>query len=362
MIYHIYWGTAGNSGLYLDEIYQTLKKAGFEQRAFVNYYYPFDYGEKVFFRYGDVGHSKMTGKVRRVVQLFEIIWGYIKILLYACKEKPEVVNYSHASKSYMFINWFIRILRKVSGATVVVTCHDVLPFTETTGEMSMRGKIFQSADRLLVHTKTASNELVEYFNVDPKTIIIHPFPIMDLSKISKVKNNDIKKDTDFLFIGHLRKAKGIELLLESWIDFHQQCPDATLKVCGQKLPGTVFDENELAKYNIEFHLHFISDDDYEGFVRSTRYVVLPYLKGTNSGVISTVLSLGTEVITSDLPMFSDNHLVPKDAMFKTGNKDSLVQLLVSKYHDSVKSGVEALQAYRQKFDEEVINVYESLKV
>ena len=49
MIYHIYWGTSGNSGLYLDEIYQILKKGGYNQKIYVNYYYPFGYGEKIFF-------------------------------------------------------------------------------------------------------------------------------------------------------------------------------------------------------------------------------------------------------------------------------------------------------------------------
>jgi hypothetical protein len=47
MIYHIYWGTSGNSGLYLDEIYQILKKGGYNQKIYVNYYYPFGYGENL---------------------------------------------------------------------------------------------------------------------------------------------------------------------------------------------------------------------------------------------------------------------------------------------------------------------------
>ena len=50
MIYHIYWGTSGNSGLYLDEIYQILKKGGYNQKIYVNYCYPFGYGERIFFK------------------------------------------------------------------------------------------------------------------------------------------------------------------------------------------------------------------------------------------------------------------------------------------------------------------------
>lgn len=361
MIYHIYWGTAGNSGLYLDEIYQSLKKAGFKQRAFVNYYYPFDYGDKVFFRYGDVGHSRVRGVIRKAIQLFEILCGYFRILFCSIKDKPLVINYSHVGQSYSFIYLFLRMLKQISHAELVITCHDVLPFCSGRFEMKNRNKIFHQADYLLVHTEQSTKELKEYFGIDEAVIIRHPFPIMDLSKIdNRKKETTPSKDTDFLFIGHLRKAKGIVLLLEAWKDFHGLCPEAKLMVCGQKLSGTEIDEGEFEQMNVEFHLHFIDDDDYARYIRKTRYVVLPYLQGTNSGIISTVLSLDTEVITSDLPMFSENRLVPKDNMFRTGEKDSLITLLYKKYGDTTTHGAYALQVYRELFDQEVISVYEKL--
>jgi hypothetical protein len=109
MIYHIYWGTSGNSGLYLDEIYQTLKKTGHKQRVFVSYYYPFEYGDKIFFRYGDIAHSKFTGKIRSIIQLIEIIISFLRVLISAYKDKPQIINYSHIGQSYFFILFLIGI-------------------------------------------------------------------------------------------------------------------------------------------------------------------------------------------------------------------------------------------------------------
>lgn len=359
MIYHIYWGTSGNSGLYLDEIYQVLKNAGFAQKAFVNYYYPFDYGEKIFFKRGDVAMSRYKGKIRKLFQLQETLFGYAKILIYSIQDKPMVINYSHVGQSFFFIIWFLKLIKRASRAKLMITCHDVQPHSVSSKEMKNRSTIFHLADYLLVHNNNSEKELLENFGVSAIRIVKHPFPIMDLSKLTKEKLN-IKKDTDFLFIGHLRKDKGIEFLLDAWKDFYSINKNATLKVCGQKLKGTEFDEKELSKYNIEFNLSFIADDEYYRYVKSTRYVVLPYLQGTNSGIISTVLSLGTDVLTSDIPMFKENPLVSKQNMFICGNKKSLIDKLqeVANRDNTIPSTL--LNKYRISFADSVVEVYKGI--
>ena len=160
MIYHIYWGTSGNSGLYLDEIYQILKKGGYNQKIYVNYYYPFGYGEKIFFKRGDVAMSRYKGITRKLFQLQEILCGYVRILFASMKDKPTVINYSHVGQSYFFIVCFLRLLKKVSGAKLMITCHDVNPHSEGKGEMTNRYKIFHLADYLLVHTEKSILELI----------------------------------------------------------------------------------------------------------------------------------------------------------------------------------------------------------
>ena len=203
IIYHIYWGTSGNSGLYLDEIYQVLKSNGYEQRVFVNYYYPFDYGNKIFFKRGDIAHGKYKGAVRKIFQLLEILKGYALILCYAIKERPSIINYSHIGQSYFFIVWFLRVLKFVSGSTLVITCHDVNPHGLVRGEMKNRTKIFNAGDKLLVHNQRSKDELIELLGAPNETLVYHLFPIMDLTKL-KTDTQTPFKQVDFLFIGHVR--------------------------------------------------------------------------------------------------------------------------------------------------------------
>lgn len=361
-VFHIYWGTSGNSGLYIDEIYKCLEYRGYKQRAFVNYYYPFDYGDKIFFKRGDIANSKYRGPVRKLFQLVEVLFGFFYILWWSYRQKPKVVNFSHVGSSFFFTYWFLKIIRKVSSSKLVVTCHDVMPLTlsnNNRSEMKYRRKIFHIADVLLVHNLNSIRELKDKFNIDPERVVFHSFPLMDLTKMQPQTDSKFEK-VDFLFIGHLRKAKGIELLLDAWMDFHRINPEAKLRICGKKPSDVHFDKNILEKNGVEFNLHFISDDDYYHYVKATRYVILPYLLGTNSGIISTVLSLGTEVITSDLLMFSENELVnPKD-MFKTGDKESLILKLNEKFSIKQNSAACKILAYREKFNEQVSTIYNKL--
>ena len=356
IIYHIYSGTSGNSGLYLDEIYQILKKEGFKQRVFVSYFYPFAYGEKVFFRFGDIAHSKFRGRLRKVIQLIEIIIAYIKILVYSSIEKPKIVNYSHIGQSYFFIYYFLVLLKRITGAKLIITCHDVKPHKIISGEIKFRRLIFELGDYLLVHNDNSINDLNTIFSIETDKIIKHPFPIMDLTKLNYLDTTF--NPCDFLFIGHLRKNKGIEFLLNTWKDFSSIYPEAKLCVCGNTTSDVSFDVEELIPHNVDFHLKYISDQEYYMYIKSARFVILPYFEGTNSGIISTVLSMGVNVVTSDIPMFKENQFICDSDMFKSHDKQSLISILEKKYLEHNDStGFDKIRKYRNDFDKSVKQVY-----
>lgn len=359
MIYHIYSGTAGSAGLYTNEIYKTLSTAGFEQKIFVNYFYPFNYGEKVYCKNSTVGHSKLRNRVRRILMLFEILKGHYKVLKSAKKDKPKIINYSHTGASYAFIVKFLQILKIVSGCKLIITCHDVHQVTDSKKENVTRKKIFEEADYLLVHTEQSKMDLMFFWGVEENKIIRHRFPIMDLTSLGyKPQGKYVKKD--FLFIGHLRKDKGVEFLLKAWPKFYKNNPSATLRVCGRKMPGVYFNQESLEKMNVEFNLRFIDDEDYIEYINATRYVVLPYERGTNSGIISTALSLGANVITSNLPMFRENPFVHSENMFEYGNLKTFVEVMQRALNAEASNTTDQVLIYREQFSEEVIGMYNSL--
>lgn len=366
MIYHIYWGTAGNAGLYLDEIYKSIQKLGYEQKVFVSYYFPFSYGEKVFFKRTEMEHCKLSGFKRRVLQALELLFTLLKILRISKKDKPELVNYSYVSKGNSLILIFLKLLKRISGCKLVITCHDVIPFASTTDaynkEMRIKAKIYSLSDAFIIHNENSYQDLVRLFKINENQIFEHPFPIMDLSKIDTCRRI-VREKYDFLFIGHLRKAKGIEFLLDAWKDFHAINSNATLCIAGNPSEYKHFlkeHEGECINNNIELKLGFIKDMDYINLVKSSHCVVFPYNAGTNSGVISTVISLNRSVITSDIGMFANNPLISSDSFYKCGDKRAFINRLTEFYHKNSVDYTERIKLYRTQFNTAVKIVYSQL--
>lgn len=367
LIYHIYWGTAGNAGLYLDEIYQGLSKAFFNQKVFVNFYYPFNYGEKVFFKRTEMEHTQYKGKIRKIMQAIELVNALIKILFCAWKEKPKIVNYSYVSRGNVLLLFFLKIIKKVSGCCLVITCHDVVPFANVKKqydkEIAIKRKIYALADYYLIHNKESVKELKSLFGVDDNKVLQHPFPLMDLSKLD-VNHGEPKTKYDFLFIGHMRREKGLDLLVEAWQDFHKHYPTKTLCIAGNPDYYKVYlDERKdsLKDIGITLKLGFIKDNDYINIVKSARCVIFPYTAGTNSGVISTVVSLRRDVITSDISMFSTNPFVPQDNMFHASSVSALSNKLSDYINGNLVSDIkERVTLYRMTFDKELMDVYNFL--
>ncbi len=361
MVYHIYWGTAGNAGLYLDEIYQVLHKAGYRQKAFVNYYYPFDYGEKVFYKLTELGHCKIK-RFRGPIRYLELFWAILRILINTIVDRPKVINYSIIG-SFDIVSYYLKFCQKILGCKIVLTCHDVIPFASASQametEMNNRRKVLAIADYLLVHNEYSKSQLVDCFGVDSKKIVMHPFPVMDLSKL--IKDMDCRTTkTDFLFIGHLRREKGVDVLLNAWELVHMEYPQATLRVAGN-LPS--IENLSLSQYegrsDVEFILKFLSDKEYCSLIKSTRYVVLPYKNGTNSGVVSTVLSLDSEVIASDIPMFEQNPMIDKSLLFKSEDEKSLSITMIKAFlkSDNNSCNSQSIIQYRTMFEKTVLDVY-----
>lgn len=367
MIYHIYWGTAGNSGLYLDEIYQSLKMAGFEQKAFVSYYYPFAYGERVFFKKSEMEHCNCKGWRRKIVQACELLTALTLILRRAQRDKPQVVNYSYVGYGNILILWFLKKLKRVSGCRVVITCHDVVPPASSQSgydkELRIKRRIYALADYYLIHNNSSKNDLERLFTVGERQILQHPFPLMDLSKLY---NGDKKSALryDFLMIGHMRREKGVDLLIEAWAKFHGKYPQSTLCLAGNPAyyRRCLLEREEWCRENnVDLKLGFIRDEDYAKIVRSARCVVFPYIAGTNSGVISTVVSLGSDVLTSDIGMFATNPFVTSERMFECGNVDALAEKFEEYINGQiVPGGGLSVAEYRSKFSADVINVYSLL--
>lgn len=361
-IYHVYAGTQGSAGLYINEIIKSIGLAAIQQKAFVSYYYPFKNAKKLFYRFTDLASERKKSKFRPYFRYIELIYGLTLVFFEALFKHPRYINYS-LNSTYFPEYIFLILIKKWLRISLIITCHDVVPFENsylnTSKENSRRFYLLNMADFLLVHNENSRNDLAQYYHISTSKIIYHLFPIMDLKLL---ENPNTEKKIDFLFIGHLRCEKGINVLLEAWKRFNSLHPKANLFVVGNNPPNSGINADEYKKYNVKFVLHYVNDATYAQYIASARCVVLPYLRGTNSGIPSSVCSLGTNLIVSDIPMFKNNLLINKESYFKCNDSDSLFERM-NYFYSNLYSEVdmfEKINSYRQSFDKQVTQLYTQL--
>jgi glycosyltransferase involved in cell wall biosynthesis len=359
-ILHIYYGSQGSGGLYLDEIYQTLNDENYRQDVIVSYYYPFNYGNKFFFKYSDLSSGFFKNKLRIIIRLIEYLYGLFRSIVYIFYYKPKVINYS-LNRAYIFDLWFVKIINLFTKSKVIITCHDVLPFSSLEknieSQIKLRKLIFQKANYLLVHNQNSVHELIKYYEIDSKSIFHHPFPIMDLNKINE--NQNFNKKYDFAFVGHLRKEKGLDFLLEAWLTFHKHNPSAKLLIAGNQ-SKKIENLDHFKQKNVTFILKYLSDADLYRYMNESCTIILPYYEGTNSGIVFNLATLNVNIIYSNLPMFIENELLQREGEFEKENTTSLLNRMKYYYNNSTSENKSSLVAYKLEFKFKLFDFYNNI--
>ncbi len=369
---HIYYNTSGNSGLYLNSIDNALCEE-FEQKFFVNFYYPLQIENyiKIFFPLTEKNEHNLHIKIlksryiRKILRYFELKKNNITLFYMLKKWNPDIINYSltNMPDAYNVLKIIKIILPNVK---ILVTCHDVIPFQET-NNINYKA-IYNYADYLIVHTQNAISILENTYKILANKILYHPFPLIDLSLL--LNNHFIKKNKyypSFLFIGVMRQEKGIQYLLDAWEILGPDFP-AELVVAGFKPKEVSIDFSKLKSFkNFKILEGSLSDEEYIKFIINTDYVIFPYIKVGNSGVLSTVISLNKVPLTTNLPTFIESQYCLNELSCNPGDSQALASLIKQtiinhseKYKVQQKKIKLALEEYKKDFQVQVLQVYKKI--
>lgn len=329
-ILHFYAASSGSAGLYTNSIYEILKK-DYNQELIVNHFYPFSEGKKIIYKYSDISKKKNVkyDVVRKAVKYFELFFVLNYLFFYVMLNKIKILNYNLTS-DLLIEYYFLKMIKKLSCTKLIITCHDVIPFgiSQVNKKTLHRKQIFFNlSDCLLVHNKESIDNLKTYFKLD-KPIFKHEFPLMDLNKIYERRDKIAKSKTfNVSMIGHFRKEKGLDILLEAWSIFSIDKNDVSLKIKGNFPSGIRDKYNDVNNNKIKIEDTYLSDFEYCEQIVNSDIIVLPYTRSTNSGIPGSVFSLNTFVICSDIKTFKENKLIPNELLFANENALDLAKTL-----------------------------------
>lgn len=240
---------------------------------------------------------------------------------------------------FSILEYFVIKVFKVFGFSIIVTIHDAdsLKQIAPTNHLNKFEKFSHHCDRFIVHSEFCKHEITKIYPGDSNKIdIILPldFDFFHQKIINSLEArqhlNIPDDDIIFLFFGHIKASKGLEVLLQAMAKIKkQEKSKIKLLIAGRpwkiqwKYYQDIIKEMGIAD-DIISRINYIPDEVVPYYFIASNAVVVPYKKIYNSGVIQRAWAYGCSVIASDLPPIKE---IIKDnetgILFKTGDSTDL---------------------------------------
>lgn len=318
-IFLIDYASSDNAGSYVDELIKASAQIN-QIKAFTSFDYK--YSKENTFRLFDFISSKVPFSfLKKVSKYFEMWFSFLIITTYLTffvkGKKLVLISLYQTFNTYLVL---VKLLR-LSGIEVAIIVHDLIPLHSNYPKivMAKQENILRNSNYLIVHNNHSKSGLIHY------NILIYQFRFPLLKPYNFKPKPINSRSLKFLFLGHVRKEKGIDLLLDAWKMVSKMGHDIELTIAGKGPKDIDLEISELQ--SIKRINKYLSDTDYFNLIHQCDYGVLPYTGGTNSGVLSTFTTLSKPVITSNILLFRESKLTTHELEFEAGSAESLAIIL-----------------------------------
>jgi glycosyltransferase involved in cell wall biosynthesis len=191
-------------------------------------------------------------------------------------------------------------------APVLVICHNHTPHEYFPGSRSLTRLLLGRADGLLAHSRWVASELGRSY---PRAALRScPMPVLEDYSLSFPGRDEARKRLGldnsgvvFLAAGHLRRYKGVELLLASWARSGLGNEGAVLILAGSDYLPARARRRLLSSLGPSCRLfdHYLDDDELATLLAASDVAVSPCLRASQSGFLPLAEASGLALLASD---------------------------------------------------------------
>jgi glycosyltransferase involved in cell wall biosynthesis len=195
------------------------------------------------------------------------------------------------------------LVATVTDTPLVITNHGL--FSQTAPKWVQRVFVptvarftLNAADRVLCYTETDRDRLADR-GISTEVSVVHNG--IDCSKFDPSAGT--KTEPQLLFVGRLKRSKGVDTLLDAFAILHESFPDLTLTVVGDGPLRSTLETRcrDLELADVVTFTGNLDNEDVPAYYAESTVFALP---SENEGLPRTVLealACETPVVTSDLP-------------------------------------------------------------
>lgn len=239
-----------------------------------------------------------------IIKIIYYFIGWIKTFGYLVRDRQKnKILHLHWLKFSPSDYFFIKLLHR-KGIKICYTVHNLLPHEPKPYDNYFFPKLYKVIDYLIFHYEITQKDFVKKFQFLPKNYTIIPHFGYQVQKFVDI--NDIESNT-ILFIGLIRKYKGLDILLES-LKYLDDKLELNVTIAGKPdmdLSGVFRLSEEINNIEITWITEWLSEEKMENLFHSNFIVVLPYKDIDTSGMIHLAMSYGKIVIATNIGGIKD---------------------------------------------------------
>ncbi len=244
----------------------------------------------------------------------------LKFVSYLPNKQTFIVQWWTSSVLHIYLLFIslLKILRPQS--KIVLEIHEIFdPLEQRIFFLHLYVKfvlplLLKKVDFILFHSPQEALDFSYRFHVDLSKIyfVKHIFPIPDKPMIFKGKK--YHTGVKILFFGLIRDYKGVPLLVEAFNNALHEIEQPLREKSTLQIVGEIWDQKELLfskikksdfKLQISLQAEYVPDTEIEHIFSDADLLVLPYIRGTQSGVLNLGMSYELPIITTNVGGFAD---------------------------------------------------------
>ena len=223
------------------------------------------------------------------------------------KHKPDILS---IQETIPIIDQFF-LSRLKRHCRLVYTAHDVIPPNKSRfWTMKSLNRLYQAVDRIIVHSETNKEQLIDKFGVASEKIdVIHHglktgYEQLDRSLCRQAVGVD--DDTPIiLFYGSIREQKGLDDLIRALNGLHCRLVIAGAIPHGESFEqyDALIQQTDISVYKI---IDYVSDEQTNSLFQAADIVALPYKYFySQSGVFMQAIQYGKYILATDVSSFGE---------------------------------------------------------
>ena len=228
----------------------------------------------------------------------------------------------------------------------------------------------KNADAFVALSNVVEN-MLNYFT--HKKVYKSALPIYGCYNLDK--NIDVKKqkevlgfskdDDIILFFGYVRKYKGLNVLLDAFPDIIESNPKAKLLIVGEFYESADKYYRQIDSLGIKDQVKvvqkFVPNEDVGKYYSIADIVILPYLSGTQSGVLNIAYGFGKPVIVTNVGGLAEDVIESKTGYIIEPNNPSEIVNSVKRFF-SERNITDFESNINRKLEDNLFNKFPELVV